>query len=89
MDIIMWVVAGGVIGWVALAYLGVNEERGLNVSGIIGAVGGIIGGKLLAPMFGAGAAVPGEFSLMVLIIVLASAAVCVAIANQIHNRFGV
>ena len=89
MDIIMWVVAGGVIGWVALAYLGLNEERGLNVSVIIGAVGGIIGGKLLAPMFGAGAAVPGEFSLMVLIIVLASAAVCVAIANQIHNRFGV
>lgn len=37
MDIIMWVVAGGVIGWVALAYLGFNEERGVNVSVIIGA----------------------------------------------------
>lgn len=89
MDIIMWLVAGGVIGWVALAYLGFNEGRGLNASVIIGAMGGVLGGKLLAPMFGAGAAVPGEFSLGVLIVVLASAAACVAIANQIHNRFGV
>lgn len=89
MDIVMWVLAGGVIGWVAFAYLGFNEERGLNVSVVIGAVGGVIGGKLLAPMFGAGAAVPGDFSLMVMIIVLASAAACIVAANQIHSRFGI
>jgi uncharacterized membrane protein YeaQ/YmgE (transglycosylase-associated protein family) len=89
MDIVMWMLAGSVIGWAGFVHLGFNEERGMSASVIIGAIGGVVGGKLLAPMLGAAAAAPGEFSLAVLIVALASAAACLAAANKIHERFGV
>ena len=89
MNIVMWMLAGGVIGWVGFAYLGFNEMRGMVVSTIIGMVGGLLGGQVFAPMFGAAAAVPGDFSMMALLVALASAATCLAAANLVHNRFGV
>jgi uncharacterized membrane protein YeaQ/YmgE (transglycosylase-associated protein family) len=88
MDIVMWMLAGGAIGWVGYAHLGFNEERGMIASFIIGAMGGVAGAKLLAPMLGAAAA-PGEFSVAVLIVALATAAACLAAANKIYDRFGV
>ena len=89
MNIAMWMLAGGIIGWVGFAYLGFNELRGVSVSTVIGMVGGLLGGKVLAPMFGAAAAVPGDFSMMALMVALAGAAACLAAANMVHNRFGV
>ena len=89
MNIAMWMLAGGVIGWVGFAYLGFNEMRGMIVSTIIGMMGGLLGGKVLAPMFGAAAAVPGDFSMMALMVALAGAAACLAAASMVYDRFGV
>ena len=89
MELVLWLVAGAVLGWVAIEYLGFNKDRGTIVSIVIGAVGGVIGGKLVAPMFVAGAAMPGEFSIAALIVVLASSAACLALGNLVHERYGV
>ena len=89
MELVLWLVAGAVLGWVAIAYFGLNKDRGTIVSIVIGAAGGVVGGKLVAPMFVAGAAVPGEFSMAALIVVLASSAACLAVGNLVHNRYGV
>ena len=89
MDIVLWILAGGVIGWAGIAYLGFNEMRGMIVSIIIGMAGGLVGGKVLAPMLGGAAAVSGDFSLHALMAAFASAAACLAIANTVHHRFGV
>jgi uncharacterized membrane protein YeaQ/YmgE (transglycosylase-associated protein family) len=59
------------------------------VSIIIGAVGGLFGGNVLAPMLGAVADAPNDFSLFSMIIALGSAAGCLAISNLVSNRFGV
>lgn len=88
MELVLWLLAGAVLGWVAIAYFGLNQDRGTIVSIVIGASGGIIGGKLVAPMFVAATA-PGEFSMAALIVVLASAAACLVGGNVVHNRFGV
>ena len=89
MNIALWILAGGIIGWVGFTYLGFNEMRGMIVSAIIGMVGGLLGGKVFAPMFGAAAAVPGDFSIMALMVALAGAAACLAAANMVYDRFGV
>lgn len=86
MTIVLWILAGGAIGWAGFTYLGFNEGRGQKIAILIGAVGGLLGGKVLAPMFGA---VAGDFSVMALMVALASAAACLAIANKVHDRFGV
>lgn len=89
MNIAMWILAGGIMGWIGYAALNANAERGLVVSIIIGMVGGFLGGNVLAPMFGAAAASPGDFSPFALFVAAASAAGCLAISNMIHNRYGV
>ncbi|OGA53547.1 MAG: hypothetical protein A3G24_17560 [Betaproteobacteria bacterium RIFCSPLOWO2_12_FULL_62_13] len=89
MNIAMWILAGGIMGWIGYAALGANADRGLVVSIIIGMVGGFFGGNVLAPMFGAAAANPGDFSPFALFIAAASAAGCLTISNMIRNRYGV
>lgn len=88
MSIIVWVLAGAALGWVGYAYLGFNEARGRVIPMIIGAFGGYIGGKIVAPMFTA-ASLPGEFSVAALFFAAAVAAVFLAIGNLVHNRWGV
>jgi len=50
MNIVMWILAGGALGWAAFTLLGINEQRRTIVSIIIGAIGGVIGGQMVAPM---------------------------------------
>ena len=88
MNIAMWILAGGILGWVGYAFLGFNEERGKVVPILIGAMGGFIGGKLIAPMFTA-ALVPGAFSVSALFFAAAVAAAFLAVGNLVYNRWGV
>lgn len=89
MNIMIWVMAGGVLGWMSFACLRGNKYRGLVISIIIGAVGGFFGGNVLAPMLGAVSETPNIFNLFSLGIAVASAAGCLALGNLLAARFGV
>lgn len=89
MNIAMWVLAGGILGWIGFAYLRINARRGLVISIIIGVVGGFFGGNVLAPMLGAVTETPNIFNLFSMVIALACAAVFLAIGNLISHRYGV
>jgi uncharacterized membrane protein YeaQ/YmgE (transglycosylase-associated protein family) len=88
MNTFLWMLAGGMLGWLGFSFLKINEGRGKIVSIIIGALGGFFGGKVIAPMFTA-AAVPGDFNVSALVFALALAAAFMAIGNLVHNRWGV
>lgn len=89
MNIVMWILAGGILGWVGYSFLAFNEERGMMVSIIIGGVGGFLGGKMIAPMFTAVAAVPADFSAAALFFAAGVAAAFLAVGNLVYNRWGV
>ncbi len=89
MNIAMWVLAGGILGWIGYAYLGANKERGMMISIVIGTLGGFFGGNVLAPMLGAVTDAPNDFSLFSLVIAMTSAAACLAIGNLVSNRYSV
>jgi uncharacterized membrane protein YeaQ/YmgE (transglycosylase-associated protein family) len=89
MNIVMWLLAGGVLGWVGYSYLGFNQARGAMVSVIIGTVGGIFGGQLIAPMFTAAAVVPADFSSTALLFAAVVAAAFLAVGNLVYHRWGV
>jgi len=89
MNIVMWILAGALLGWIAFAVLGYNKERGVKISVMIGAAGGFVGGKLIAPMFSEAAAVPGNFNGSELFFAAAAAAVFLFVANLVHNRWSV
>lgn len=89
MKIAMWILAGGVLGWISYALLDFNKARGRVASIMIGMLGGALGGNLLVPMFSTSTDVPGDIGLFSLSIVLGSAAACLALANLLSKRFGV
>lgn len=89
MNIVMWMLTGSVLGWICYSYLNFNQERGVLVSLVIGALGGFIGGKVIAPMFTAGALAPGDFSAPALFFAAAVAAAFLAAGNLVHKRWGV
>ena len=88
MNIAVWMLSGAIVGWLGYSVLGFNEARGKMVSIVIGAIGGVVGGNLVAPLFTAVAA-PGDFGFPALLFAAAIAAVFLAIGNLVHNRWGV
>ena len=88
MNVAMWVLAGGALGWIGFAYLRVNRDLGLATAVIIGAVGGFFGGNVLAPMLGAVTDTPNVFNLFSMAVALGSAAMCLAIVNMLFRSFG-
>jgi uncharacterized membrane protein YeaQ/YmgE (transglycosylase-associated protein family) len=89
MNVAMWVLAGGILGWIGFSILRANAERGMVISIVIGAVGGLFGGNVLAPMLGAVTETSTDFSLFSMVIALASAAGCLVIGNLVSDRFSV
>ena len=89
MNIAMWALAGGILGWVGYKFLDVNGGRGLIVSIVIGALGGFIGGKIVAPMFTTPAVIPADFSSSAMFFAAVVAAAFLYAGNLIHDRWGV
>ena len=73
MNIVMWLLAGGALGWAAFTLLGFNKQRGTIVSIIIGAMGALIGGQMLAPMMSSSPILSGDFNVQALFIAAISA----------------
>ena len=89
MDIAMWILAGAILGWVGCTRFGYNEGRGSAVSAVIGGVGGVVGGNLVAPMLLAAPAAAGGFSVGALVIAGFVAAGFLLAGNLVYNRWGV
>ena len=54
MSIIVWLVMGGLVGWIASMIMGTNGQQGIILNVVVGIVGAIIGGWLIGPLLGAG-----------------------------------
>jgi len=91
MDIVIWLVTGGAVGWAAYALLSLNEDRGMTTSIVIGVAGGFLGGNIIAPMFSAApvAGAPVVFSVAAVLFAAGVAAACLAAGNFVSNRWGV
>jgi uncharacterized membrane protein YeaQ/YmgE (transglycosylase-associated protein family) len=87
MEIIVWIVTGAVVGWFAYAFVGLNEDRGRVVSIVMGVVGAIVGGKVLAPMFAAAPIDP--IGLTSFFFTAGAAAAVLFAGNVVQNRWNV
>jgi uncharacterized membrane protein YeaQ/YmgE (transglycosylase-associated protein family) len=81
MNIVIWLVVGGLIGWIASMIMKTDAQQGLILNVIVGIVGAMLGAWLLAPLFGVGTINQGDFSLAGLGLSLLGAIVLLAIVN--------
>ena len=89
MSIALWMFAGAIVGWLAHAVVGLNAERGLLISIVIGAFGGVVGGHVLAPVLVTPAAAQTGVSAPTMFIALAFAATLLCVGNLVHKRWGI
>jgi uncharacterized membrane protein YeaQ/YmgE (transglycosylase-associated protein family) len=85
MNIIIWLVIGGVVGWVASMVMGTNERQGLVLNVVVGIVGAVLGGWLLGGLFGSSTINQGNFSLMGLLVSFLGAVVLLALAKLVRG----
>lgn len=81
MNFIIWLVVGGLIGWVASMVMKTDAQQGMILNVVVGIIGAMLGGWLLAPMFGTGTINSNDFSLTGLGVSLLGAIVLLAIVN--------
>jgi uncharacterized membrane protein YeaQ/YmgE (transglycosylase-associated protein family) len=86
MNLIIWLVVGGVIGWVASLIMKTDAQQGLFLNVVVGIVGALIGGWLLSPLVGAGTVNSGDFSLAGLAVSLVGAILLLFVVNLIRRR---
>ena len=86
MNFVIWLVVGGVIGWIASLIMKTDAQQGLFLNVIVGIVGALLGGWLLSPLVGAGTLNQGDFSLMGLLVSLAGAIILLFLVNLIRRR---
>jgi uncharacterized membrane protein YeaQ/YmgE (transglycosylase-associated protein family) len=86
MSFIMWLIVGGLLGWVASMIMGTNDRQGMILNIIVGIVGAFLSGLLLAPLFGTGTINQGDFSFSSLLVSLVGAVVLLAIVGFFRKR---
>ena len=81
MGIIIWLIVGGIIGWLASLIMKTDAQQGILLNVIVGIVGAFLGGWL-GNMLGIGGANINEgFSVTGFIISLIGAVILLAIVN--------
>jgi uncharacterized membrane protein YeaQ/YmgE (transglycosylase-associated protein family) len=85
MNIIIWLVVGGLIGWVASMLMHSDGQQGIILNVVVGIVGAFLAGFFLAPLFGTGTINQGDFSLSGLIVSLLGAVILLAIVNVVRR----
>lgn len=85
MNFIIWLIIGGLIGWVASIIMRTDAQQGVFLNIIVGIVGALLAGFILTPLLGGGTINSGNFSLVGLIISLLGSIVLLAIVNLVRR----
>ncbi len=84
-NLIVWVILGGIIGWIASMIMQTDEEQGLLANVIVGIVGAFLAGWLITPLFGVSTINQNNFSVAGFIVSLAGAIILLAIVNLFRS----
>jgi len=85
MNLIIWLVVGGLVGWIASMIMRTDAQQGVILNVVVGVIGALLGGWLLAPMFGTGTINSNDFSLPGLLVSLLGAIILLAIVNLVRR----
>ncbi len=82
-NFILWLIVGGLIGW--LASLVMHHPEGMIMNIIVGIVGAFLGGFLLAPLLGTRTINQSNFSLPGLLVSFLGALILLALLNVVQR----
>ena len=84
-NFIVWLIIGGLIGWVASMIMRTDGQQGMLLNVVVGIIGAALGGWLISPLVGVGTINQGTFSLGALAVSLLGAVILLAIVNLLRR----
>lgn len=85
MNFLVWIVVGGVLGWLASKLMHTDGQQGILLNVVVGIVGAFLAGQLLSPIFGVPTINQGAFSLGAMLVSLAGAVVLLGAVNLLRR----
>lgn len=80
MGIIIWLIVGGIVGWLASVIMRTDAQQGILLNVVVGIVGALLAGFILSPLLGVGTINQG-ISIGTFLVSLLGAIILLAIVN--------
>lgn len=88
MNFIIWLILGGVIGWLASILMKTNAQQGIFLNVIVGVVGAMVAGWFVSPLLGIGTINQNNFSMGGMLVSFIGAVILLAIVNLLRRGNG-
>lgn len=83
MGIILWIIFGGIAGWIGSIIMGTNEQQGIILNVVVGIMGAVLGGFIMS-FFGEGGV--SGFNLYSFLVAIVGAIVLLAIVKLVRGK---
>jgi uncharacterized membrane protein YeaQ/YmgE (transglycosylase-associated protein family) len=81
MNIIIILIVGGVLGWLASIVMRTDGQQGIVLNVVVGIIGALLAGFIITPLIGGAPITSGSFDVMSLLASFLGAVVLLAIVN--------
>lgn len=81
MNFIIWLVVGGIIGWLASMLMKTDGQQGIGLNIVVGIIGAMLGGWLISPLVGVATINQNNFSLPAMGVSLLGAVILLGLVN--------
>ena len=89
MNFIIWLIVGGIVGWLASIVMRTNGQQGLLLNIVVGIVGAFVAGMFLTPLLGIATINQNNFSLPGVLVSVVGAIILLAVISLFSGkRFG-
>jgi uncharacterized membrane protein YeaQ/YmgE (transglycosylase-associated protein family) len=85
MNLILWLIAGAFVGWLASLIMKTNSQQGLFLDIVVGVVGALVAGYFLTPVFGVSTINQNNFSLAALLVSLLGSVLLLAVVRAFNR----
>ena len=85
MNFLVWLVVGGLIGWIASKIMNTDAQQGVILNIVVGIVGAFLGGMLISPLVGVPTINQNALSVGALLVSLVGAVILLAIVNLVRR----
>jgi uncharacterized membrane protein YeaQ/YmgE (transglycosylase-associated protein family) len=85
MAFIVWLVIGGLIGWIASLIMHTDRQQGLLLDVVVGIFGAVLGGWVVSPLLGLGTINQSDYSLGSIAVSVLGATILLALLSLLRQ----
>ena len=86
MNFIIWLIVGGIVGWLASIVMRTNGQQGLLLNIVVGILGAFVAGMFLTPLLGIATINQNNFSLPGVLVSVVGAIILLAVISLFSGR---